>query len=174
MKQKKTRNIRERTPHAHTLTKIAVAFCTYNFSTLDWTTLIMTVLDRNTPNYTSMQTHRAEAMLHRGADGCHGNMPGRLQDWIITSRMGGRSRGGGGGRWCLGKRKLSSFISNHSSKFQKKRDIFSWGMTKSTKSLLFALWRMSDDIIKPPQKQSWYIIQHKMLWTEKISSFTPC
>ena len=70
--------------------------------TLDWTTLAVTLLDRNTPVHTSLQTQRAKAMLHWGADGCHVNMPGRLGGggvggagvggggWVITSRMSAR------------------------------------------------------------------------------------
>lgn len=28
-------------------------------------------------------------MRHRGADGCHANMPRRQGDWIVTKRMSG-------------------------------------------------------------------------------------
>lgn len=53
---------------------------------------VVTHLRRYTPIHASLQTHSAKATLHRGADGCHVNMPGRLDDWVVTCRMSWRSR----------------------------------------------------------------------------------
>lgn len=53
--------------------------------------------------------------MHRGADGCHVNMPGRLEDWVVTSRMSWRSRGEEGeekGGGVGGKQKLNYLSSS--------------------------------------------------------------